>query len=294
MKVHLVDGTYELFRAFYGSPPRQDSEGAEVGAVRGLLRSMLVLLGEPDVTHVGIAFDHVIESFRNDLYASYKTGEGIDPALYSQFGLAEDATRALGIVTWPMVEFEADDAIATAALRFSESPAVEQVVICSPDKDLTQCVRGERIVCRDRMRGTVLTEPGVALKFGVPPASIPDGLALVGDSADGFPGIPRWGAKSAASVLAVYKTLDAIPNDPNKWSVKVRGAPVLAENLRNARDDALLFRTLATLRFDAPLAESLDDMRWRGPDERALGALGERLGDEQLLEQARSLHTSRA
>ena len=232
MKVHLVDGTYELYRAFYGAPPKRADDGAEVGAVRGLLRSMLVLLAEPDVTHVGIAFDHVIESFRNGLYAGYKTGEGIDPALFSQFGLAEEATRALGIVTWPMIEFEADDAIATAALRFAASPAVEQVVICSPDKDLTQCVTADRIVCRDRMRNTTLTETGVTEKFGVPPASIPDWLALVGDSADGFPGIARWGAKSAAAVLAVYKKLEAIPDDPDAWTANVRGARVLAENLR--------------------------------------------------------------
>ncbi|HTO58474.1 MAG TPA: 5'-3' exonuclease H3TH domain-containing protein [Pseudomonadales bacterium] len=289
MKVHLVDGTYELFRAFYGSPPKQASDGAEVGAVRGLVRSMLVLLGEADVTHVGIAFDHVIESFRNALYRGYKTGEGIDPALYSQFGLAEEATRALGLVTWPMIDFEADDAIATAAVRCAASSEVEQVVICSPDKDLTQCVKGQRIVCRDRMRGTVLDEAGVTEKFGVGPASIPDWLALVGDSADGFPGIARWGAKSAAAVLAVYKTLDAIPDDESKWTAKVRGAAVLAENLRAGRDAARLFRTLATLRYDAPLAESLDDLEWRGPDERALAALGKRLGDGQWLEQARAL-----
>ncbi len=286
MKVHLVDGTYELFRAFYGAPSKVSRDGAEVGAVRGLLRSMLVLLAEPDVTHVGIAFDHVIESFRNDLYAGYKTGEGIDPALYSQFGPAEAATRALGLVTWPMIEFEADDAIATAALKFAESPAVEQVVICSPDKDLTQCVRGDRIVCRDRMRGTTLTEIGVIEKFGVPPASIPDWLALVGDSADGFPGIPRWGAKSAAALLAVYRTLDAIPDDPGTWRAKVRGAPVLAENLRAQRADARLFRTLATLRFDAPVAESLDDLEWRGPDARALASIAAQIGDDQLVQQA--------
>jgi len=289
MKVHLVDGTYELFRAFYGSPPRQAHDGAEIGAVRGLVRSMMVLLAEPDVTHAGIAFDHVIESFRNDLYAGYKTSEGIDPALWAQFGPAEEATRALGLVTWPMIEFEADDAIATAAFRFAESAAVEQVVICSPDKDLSQCVRGDRIVCRDRMRGTVMSEPGVALKFGVGPESIPDWLALVGDSADGFPGIPRWGAKSAAAVLAVYKTLEAIPDDEKDWTVKVRGAAQLAENLRKQRDDALLFRTLATLRFDAPLKETLDGLRWRGPDERALTALAERWGDDQIVEQALAL-----
>lgn len=289
MKVHLVDGTYELYRAFYGAPPKLTVDGAEVGAVRGLLRSMLVLLAEADVTHVAIAFDHVIESFRNGLYAGYKTGEGIDPALFSQFGLAEEATRALGIVTWPMIEFEADDAIATAAQRFAASPAVEQVVICSPDKDLTQCVAAERIVCRDRMRNTTLTETGVTEKFGVRPTSIPDWLALVGDSADGFPGIARWGAKSAAAVLAVYKKLEAIPDDPDAWTANVRGARVLAENLRAGRDDAYLFRTLATLRFDAPLAETLVDLEWKGPDERALGALAKRLGDPQLLEQARRL-----
>ncbi len=289
MKVHLVDGTYELYRAFYGSPPKRASDGAEVGAIRGLLRSMLVLLGEPDVTHVAIAFDHVIESFRNQLYAGYKTGEGIDADLYSQFGPAEEATRALGMVTWPMIEFEADDAMATAALRFAKAPAVEQVVICSPDKDLTQCVSGDRIVCRDRMRGTTLTDVGVVEKFGVPPESIPDWLALVGDSADGFPGIPRWGAKSAAAVLAVYKKLEAIPDDPNTWTAKVRGAAVLADNLRAGRADAELFRTLATLRFDAPLTESLDDLRWRGPDVAALTKLAARLGDPQLVEQARKL-----
>jgi 5'-3' exonuclease len=289
MKVHLVDGTYELYRAFYGTPPKQAMDGAEVGAVRGLLRSMLVLLAEPDVTHIAIAFDHVIESFRNGLYAGYKTGEGIDPALWSQFALAEDATRALGIVTWPMIEFEADDAIATAATRLAALPVVEQVVICSPDKDLTQCVRGERVVCRDRMRGITLTEIGVTEKFGVAPASIPDWLALVGDSADGFPGIARWGAKSAAAVLAVYKTLEAIPDAEVEWSASVRGARALAENLRAARADALLFRTLATLRFDVPLTETLEDLQWRGPDQDALGALAERLDDATLLERALEL-----
>lgn len=289
MKVHLVDGTYELFRAFYGSPPKRASDGAEVGAVRGLVRSMLVLLGESDVTHVGIAFDHVIESFRNDLYPGYKTGEGIDPALYSQFGLAEAATRALGLVTWPMVDFEADDAIATAAARCADCAEVAQVVICSPDKDLAQCVRGDRVVCRDRLRGTVLDEAGVIDKFGVPPKSIPDWLALVGDSADGFPGIARWGAKSAAAVLARYGTLDAIPDDAATWTAKVRGAAVLAENLRSGRADAQLFRTLATLRHDAPIAESPHDLEWRGPDEDALAVLRERLGDGQWVEQARAL-----
>ncbi len=289
MKVHLVDGTYELFRAFYGAPSKRTDDGTEVGAVRGLVRSLLVLLAEPDVTHVGIAFDHVIESFRNTLYAPYKTGDGIDPALRSQFALAEDATRALGIVTWPMIEFEADDAIATATARYSVSNEVAQVVICSPDKDLTQCVRGEQIVCRDRMRGTQLSETGVREKFGVAPESIPDWLALVGDSADGFPGIARWGAKSAAAVLAVYNKLEAIPDDCESWTVKVRGARVLADNLRAGREDALLFRTLATLRYDAPIDQELGDLQWRRPDEAALRALAERLGDDQLIPQMRKL-----
>ena len=232
VKVHLVDGTYELYRAFYGTPPKRASDGAEMGAVRGPSRFAIGCI--PDT----------------------RPAKGIDPDLYSQFGPAEDATRALGMVTWPMIEFEADDAIATAALRFAASPAVEQVVICSPDKDLTQCVNGDRIVCRDRMRGTTLTDVGVVEKFGVPPASIPDWLALVGDSADGFPGIARWGAKSAAAVLAVYKKLEAIPDDPNVWTAKVRGAAVLADNLRAGRANAELFRTLATLRFRTPANRS--------------------------------------
>lgn len=283
MKVHLVDGTYELFRAFFGSPSRRAPDGAEVGAVRGLMRSMLVLLAESGVTHVGIAFDHVIESFRNKLYDGYKTGEGMDPALYSQFELAEDAMRALGIVTWSMIDFEADDAIATMALRCAASAAVGQVVICSPDKDLTQCVHGERIVCRDRMRGTTLNEAGVIEKFGVTPKSIPDWLALVGDTADGFPGIPRWGAKSATAVLAAYQHLESIPDNPHTWAAKVRGAQVLADNLAMARDDAQLFRTLATLRFDVPIRESLADLEWRGIDGVALTRIAERMQDNQIV-----------
>jgi 5'-3' exonuclease len=289
VKVHLVDGTYELFRAFYGTPARRTTEGVEVGAVRGLARSLVALLREPGVSHVAVAFDHVIESFRNQLFAGYKTGEGIDPLLYAQFGPAEDVTRALGVVTWPMIEFEADDALATAAARFAETATVEQVVICSPDKDLAQCVRTTRVVCLDRMRQKTIDEDGVIEKFGVAPASIPDWLALVGDTADGIPGIPRWGAKSAATVLAAYRSLEHIPDDPLAWTVKVRGAPVLAENLRRARTDAYLYRTLATLRFDAPLPESLEDLRWRGPDEAALAELGARIGDRQLLERALEL-----
>jgi 5'-3' exonuclease len=289
MNVHLVDGTFELFRAYYGSPPSTDVHGKEVGAARGLARSMLALLGERDVTHVAVAFDHVIESFRNDLYPGYKTGDGIDPALYGQFGLAEDVCRALGIVTWPMIELECDDALATAAARFAALPVVDRVVICSPDKDLTQCVRGDRVVCFDRMRRKRLDERGVVDKFGVMPSSIPDWLGLVGDSADGYPGIPRWGAKSAAAVLGKYEKIEAIPADAAQWSVAVRGAAALAASLAAHRTDAFLFRRLATLRTDAPLAESLDDLRWRGADAAAVAALANQWDDGAIVERAARL-----
>jgi len=286
MQVHLVDGTFELFRAYYGGPPSRDPSGLEVGAVRALARSMLALLGERDVTHVAVAFDHVIESFRNDLYAGYKTGEGIDPDLYAQFGPAEDACRALGLVVWPMIEFECDDALAAGAARFAADSAVDRVVICSPDKDLTQCVVGERVVCYDRMRRKQLDERGVIEKFGVPPASIPDWLALVGDAADGYPGIPRWGAKSASAVLAVYEHLEAIPNAVEEWQVQVRGAAALAATLAAQRADALLYRRLATLRTDVPLEESAVDLRWRGPDVAALTMLAQRWDDSVIVERA--------
>jgi 5'-3' exonuclease len=289
VKIHLIDGTYELFRAFYSSPSSRARDGSEAGAVRGLLRSLLALLGERDVTHVAIAFDHVIESFRNRLYPGYKTGAGIDPQLLAQFDLAETATRALGLVTWSMVEFEADDALATAAARFAGSAGVQQVVLCSADKDLAQCVRDGHVVCLDRMRRRVLDEAGVIEKFGVPPASIPDWLALVGDSADGFPGIPRWGAKSAARVLAVYQALDRIPDDPGAWQVQVRGADALAANLRSMRDDARLFRQLATLRTDVPITETPHDLCWRGPDAPALVALCDALGDNHVVGRSRQL-----
>jgi 5'-3' exonuclease len=288
VNVHLVDGTFELFRA-YGRPPSTDSSGKEVGATRGLARSMLALLGERDVTHVAIAFDHVIESFRNELYPGYKTGDGIDPLLYDQFGLAEDACRALGIVTWPMIEFECDDALATAAARFAVERGVERVVICSPDKDLAQCVVGNRVVCFDRMRRKRLDERGVVEKFGVRPSSIPDWLALVGDSADGYPGIPKWGAKSAGAVLGAYEKLEAIPADAATWRVPVRGAMALAASLATHRTESLLFRQLATLRADVPLAESLDDLRWRGPDAAALNALAQQWGDDAIVERAARL-----
>lgn len=259
-------------------------DGREVGAARGLLRSLTAMLRGSDVTHVACAFDHVIESFRNQLFAGYKTGEGIDAALMAQFPLAEACTRALGVVTWPMVEFEADDALATAAVRFADDPAVTQVLLCSPDKDLAWCVRGARVVCLDRLRNKVLDEPGVVEKFGVEPASIPDWLALVGDAQDGIPGVPKWGAKSAASVLARYKRIEAIPDDVREWDVTVRGAASLAESLKAHRDDAKLYRTLATLRTDVPLKESLDDLRWKGADREALTKLCEELGERAVID----------
>jgi 5'-3' exonuclease len=286
MQVHLVDGTFELFRAYYGSPPSTDVHGREVGAVRGIVRSLLALLGEPDVTHVAVAFDHVIESFRNELYPGYKTGEGLDPVLHAQFVPAEVACRALGVVVWPMTAFECDDALATAAARFDVEREVERVVVCSPDKDLAQCVRGERVVCLDRLRRKVFDEEGVRAKFGVGPASMPDWLALVGDSADGYPGIPRWGAKSAAAVLAVYEHLEAIPVQASEWRVAVRGATALAASFAARRDDALLFRRLATLRTDVPLTETLADLRWCGPDDAALAMLAAEWGDGSIVERA--------
>ncbi|HUH05103.1 MAG TPA: 5'-3' exonuclease H3TH domain-containing protein [Kofleriaceae bacterium] len=282
MKIHLVDGTYELFRAYYGPPSALGPDGTEVGATRALLRSMASLLREPEVTHVAVAFDHVIESFRNDLFAGYKTGDGIEPALRDQFELAEQATRALGMITWPMIEHEADDALATGAARYSADPRVEQVVICSPDKDLSQCVRGDHVVTKDRMRGIVRDEAAIIEKFGVGPASIPDYLALVGDSADGFPGLPRWGPKSASTVLARYLHLEAIPDAAADWDIKVRGADGLAATLRERRADAMLYRTLATLRDDSPITEQVDDLAWRGAPRAELEAFCARLGERDV------------
>ncbi|MCO4769419.1 MAG: flap endonuclease [Deltaproteobacteria bacterium] len=264
-KVHLVDGTYELFRSYFGSPARTNAEGAQVGALRGILHSMIGLLRQEDVTHVGVAFDHVIESFRNDMFAGYKTGAGVPVELSSQFHPAERVCRSLGLVVWPMVEFEADDGIASAAARFAADEDVGQVVICTPDKDMAQCVIGDRVIMVDRMRKKQLDEDGVREKFGVSPASIPDYLGLVGDDADGIPGIPRWGAKSTAAVLREYGHLEAIPDDVSAWTVKVRGAATLAGNLAARRGDAMLYRDLAVLRTDAPTPESLEAMRWTGP-----------------------------
>ena len=282
VRIHLVDGTYELFRAHFGAPAAQAPDGREVGATRGLLRSLAAMLRNEGATHVGVAFDHVIESFRNDLYPGYKTGEGLDPALLGQFELAERAAAALGFVVWSMVEFEADDALATAAARLAEDPTVEQVVIASPDKDLTQCVRAARVVCTDRMRRKTLDEAGVIAKFGVEPTSIPDWLALVGDSADGYPGLPGWGAKSATALLARWQHIDRIPDQARDWGVPVRGAESLAATLRRCREESRLFRTLATLRTDVPLSESVDDLRWRGPRRDELVRLCAEIGDDDF------------
>ncbi len=283
-KVHVVDGTYELFRAYYGAPKRTNASGREVGAATGVFRTLLLLLRDDNVTHVGCAFDHVIESFRNELFAGYKTGDGIDPELWQQFGLVEEVTRALGIVTWPMVEFEADDALATAAARFASDDRVEQVVIASPDKDLTQCVEGERVVCWDRRRQLVLDANGVKEKFGVLPESIPDYLALVGDAADGIPGIFGWGKKSAAQLLDRYHHVESIPEKAADWDVRPRRAEDLAANLRHERDEALLYRKLATLRVDVPLDEDLEALEWRGAVRDRIEALADELGDVDLAE----------
>ncbi len=282
MKVHLVDATFELFRAYYGSPEATSPSGTEVGATRGLMRSMAALCREPDVTHVACAFDHVVESFRNDMFDGYKTGEGVPEDLFSQFELAESAVRALGIVVWPMVEFEADDALATAVVRWSEEAGVEQTVICSPDKDLMQMVRGDEVVSLDRRRAITINEPGVWEKFGVGPRSIPDYLALVGDAADGIPGIPRWGAKSASTVLARYGRLEDIPSDPSDWDVKVRGASSMSAALEERRVEADLYKRLAILRTDVPLKESLKDLEWRGAVESDYKTLCSDLGFSRL------------
>jgi 5'-3' exonuclease len=248
------------------------------------MRSLLSLARESGVSHVAVAYDHVIESFRNRLFAGYKTSEGVPEELLAQFPLAERATAALGIVTWPMVEFEADDALATAAARWADAPGVEQVLICTPDKDLAQCVRGTRIVRFDRMRRLLLDEDGVRAKFGIGPRSIPDWLALVGDTADGIPGVPRWGEKSAAAVLARFEHLEAIPDDAAQWGIPVRGASALAASLAAARGEVGLYRELATLRTDAPLEETLGDLEWKGADRPALEALCRELGDDELVD----------
>ena len=264
MRVHLLDGTYELFRHYYAIPTARDADGRDVAAVRGVVTSILGMINS-GARYIGVATDHVIESFRNDLWAGYKTSEGIEPELMAQFHPLEDALRALGVVVWAMEEFEADDALAAAARLAAASPDVEQVIICTPDKDLSQCVSGDRIVQFDRRKREMRDERGVVARFGVGPESIPDYLALVGDSADGFPGIPGWGEKASGAVLGRYAHLERIPAKATEWTVPVRGAARLAASLEENRPLAMLFRTLATLRTDVPMFSSVEELRWRGP-----------------------------
>jgi 5'-3' exonuclease len=264
MIVHVVDGTYELFRHFYGLRRFNKGRDKPFGAVKGVLQTLLQML-ETGATHVGVATDHVIESFRNGLWPGYKTGEGIEPALLAQFHPLEEALAAMGVVVWPMVELEADDALASAARIATEDERVEKVVIWTPDKDLAQCVRGDRIVQLNRRTNVVMDEAGVVKKFGVLPQSIPDYLALVGDASDGYPGLPGWGAKSTAAVLAKYTHLEAIPDDWREWRVNATSAPTLAKTFQDQRKDAFLFRTLATLRTDIPVFDAIEDLRWKGP-----------------------------
>ncbi len=264
MDVCLIDGTYELFRHFFAVPSLKDAKGREIGAVRGVVNSVRGMI-DHGTTHLGVATDRVIESFRNDLYPGYKTGEGIPAELYSQFPILEDALEAMGVVVWPMVEFEADDALASAAVKAAQDPQVDRILICTPDKDLSQCVSDTRIVQVHRRTQVILDEAAVVAKFGVSPKSIPDYLAVVGDSADGFPGVPGWGKKAAASTLSVYPHLEDIPKDWREWVPSIRDAQSLAKALFASWDNALLFRTLATLRTDVPVFNTVADLRWAGP-----------------------------
>ena len=286
MQVHLIDGTYELFRHFFAVPPAADAAGQEIGAVRGVVASVLSMI-EKGATHLGVGTDHVVESFRNDLYSGYKTSEGVAPELLSQFPILEEALDAMGVVVWPMVEFEADDALAAAAAKAAQDRRVKQVLICTPDKDLSQCVVGTRVVQLDRRREALRDEAGVVAKFGVAPKSIPDYLAVVGDSADGYPGVKGWGEKAAAAVLSRYPHLEDIPKDWQKWDASIRRARPLAESLWAAWEDALLFRTLATLRLDVAVFESVEDLRWTKP-KPAFTAMCDRLKSPELLARAKT------
>jgi 5'-3' exonuclease len=287
LDVYLVDGTYELFRHFYAIPPETNSVGEEVAATRGAIASILSMF-ESGVTHIGVATDHIIESFRNDLWPSYKTSEGVDPKLLSQFQLLEDSLVSLGVVVWPMIELEADDALAGAASSLSQLQQVRQIFLCSPDKDLAQCVRSDRIVMLDRRRDKLMDETGVIEKFGVTPESIPDYLALVGDTADGYPGLDGWGEKSARTVLSKYSHLEKIPGDSRKWSIALRGADKLAATLRENMRLALLFRDLATLRTSNPRIREPDLLRWKGPTE-SFKTTCKRLGGAQLMDRIQNL-----
>ena len=264
MDVHLIDGTYELFRHYFAVPASADTSGQEIGAVRGVLISVLSMI-ERGATHLGVATDHIVESFRNDLYPGYKTSEGVPPELLSQFPILEEALDAMGVLVWPMVEFEADDALASAAAKAAQDKRVSQVLICTPDKDLSQCVSGTRVVQVDRRRDAVRDEAGVVERFGVTPRSIPDYLAVVGDSADGFPGVAGWGAKAAALTLSQYPHLEDVPKNWQEWHPSIRRARALSEALFRAWNDAILFRTLATLRLDVPVFETVEDLCWKGP-----------------------------
>lgn len=291
MEVHLLDGTYELFRHFHALPRHVNGDGEEVAAARGVVRSVLAMLAE-GATHVGVATDHVIESFRNDLWSGYKTGEGVEPELLAQFPVLEEALGALGVVVWAMIDLEADDALAAAALGAASDERVSRVLVCTPDKDLAQVVRDRRIVQFDRRRREMHDADGVLERFGVPPGTIPDYLALVGDTADGFPGLPGWGAKSAATVLGRYGRIEDIPSAGSDWDVSVRGAERLAETLAAQRDRALLFRDLATLRAETTLFGNVDELRWRGPTDR-LARVARRLDDPSIAEEAQFLARDR-
>ena len=291
MKVHLVDGTYELFRHYYALPGHVNAGGQEVSATRGVVASLLSLIAG-GATHVAVATDHIVESFRNELWPDYKDATGIEPELFSQFGLLEDAVRALGVPVWAMVEYEADDGLAAGAAMAAADERVEQVLICTPDKDLAQCVEGQRVVQFDRRKRQVFDHDAVIEKFGVSPESIPDYLALMGDSADGFPGLPGWGAKSASTVLARYGHIEEIPARELEWEVTVRGAARLAATLREERDRALLFRRLATLVREAPVSSSVDELEWTGPTPEFAG-MCETLEDSRLATRAETLATDR-
>jgi 5'-3' exonuclease len=284
LHVYLIDGTYELFRHFFAVPSVADANGREVGAVRGVVASVLSIL-ERGVTHIGVATDHVVESFRNDLYRGYKTSVGVPPDLLSQFSLLEEALDAMGVLVWPMVYYEADDALASAAVKASRDHRVSRVFICTPDKDLSQCVVGTRVVQLDRRHDTVRDEAAVVAKFGVTPQSIPDYLAVVGDSADGFPGVAGWGPKAAATTLSRYHHLEEIPKDWRKWHPSIPRARPLSEALFNSWSDALLFRSLATLRLDVPVFSTVEELRWKGP-RPSFDALSRQMKSPDLLRRA--------
>jgi 5'-3' exonuclease len=289
MNVHLVDGTYELFRHYFALPKEQNDAGLEIGALKGAVHSVLGMLAD-GATHLAVATDHVVESFRNALWDGYKDGSGVEPDLLAQFHPLEEALQAIGVTVWPMTEFEADDALASGASMALADPRVRQVLICTPDKDLSQCVVDQTVVQFDRRRRVVIDHDGVVAKFGVEPDSMPDYLALVGDSADGFPGLPGWGAKSTSTVLSAYGYLEDIPPSSDDWSVEVRGAAKLAATLREGMEKALLFRRLATLRRDVPLGATVDDLSWKGPPAGGRSTL-QALGLDSVVRRLDSLET---